>query len=205
MNYIILDFEFNQSFDWGNGIKSNPKCTFEIIQIGAVKLNKNFKIISEFEILIKPQLYTRLHPIVEKLTGLKESLLEDKDFFPVAYESFLNFIDTKDCILCFWGANDMKALYRNIIYHNLNHTLINPKFINVQNMASKFLNNPLGISIGLKNAVQELNIDTPYPFHNALNDARYTAKVLVALKKEPFLLTDFDISSLGVNKLSKKK
>ena len=39
MHYIVLDLEFNQSFPFKTGKKTEPvaECPFEIIQIGAVK------------------------------------------------------------------------------------------------------------------------------------------------------------------------
>ena len=41
MNYIVLDLEWNQSP--GGKEKENPNLGFEIIEIGAVKLNSEFE------------------------------------------------------------------------------------------------------------------------------------------------------------------
>ena len=82
MHYIVLDLEFNQSFPFKTGKKTEPvaECPFEIIQIGAVKLNEQFDILEEFNYMIRPQIYPRLHPFVEKITGIREkvSLLSRK-------------------------------------------------------------------------------------------------------------------------------
>ena len=54
MNYIIFDLEFNQGFDRvNNKTISNAKCPFEIIQIGAVKLDFELNIIDTFTSNIK--------------------------------------------------------------------------------------------------------------------------------------------------------
>ena len=43
MEYIIFDLEFNQGFDKKlNKTVSNEKCPFEIIQIGAIKLDSKY-------------------------------------------------------------------------------------------------------------------------------------------------------------------
>lgn len=42
MNYIIYDLEFNQPLSKDNNISD---LTFEIIQIGALKLNENLEVI----------------------------------------------------------------------------------------------------------------------------------------------------------------
>ena len=94
MNYIVLDLEFNQSFPFKNGrkVEPNPECPFEIIQIGAVKLNDKFEQVDTFDAMIRPQIYPRLHPFVEKITGIHAEMLADKPDFRSAYEGFLKFI-----------------------------------------------------------------------------------------------------------------
>ena len=66
MNYIVLDLEFNQAFPFKSGkkVEPNPECPFEIIQIGAVKLNERFEQLDSFNCMISPQIYPRLHPFV---------------------------------------------------------------------------------------------------------------------------------------------
>ena len=58
MNYIVFDLEFNQGYKYKRKNKSriNPKCRFEIIQIGAVKLNDKLETIDRFDKLVKPQI-----------------------------------------------------------------------------------------------------------------------------------------------------
>ena len=79
MNYIVFDLEFNQSFDFktGSSAKSNPECPFEIIQIGAVKLNSSFETIGHFNRYIKPVIYKRIHPYVEKITAITQDDLKN--------------------------------------------------------------------------------------------------------------------------------
>ncbi len=64
MNYIVLDLEFNQPYNFKTGKRSPlvAECPFEIIQIGAVKLDENFNITGKFDALIKPRIYKRIHP-----------------------------------------------------------------------------------------------------------------------------------------------
>ena len=49
MNYIVLDLEWNQST---NGQKEVPGIPFEIIEIGAIKLDEEGSMVSEFSRLI---------------------------------------------------------------------------------------------------------------------------------------------------------
>ena len=61
MEYIVLDLEWNQS----NTGKEDAveKLPFEIIEIGAIKLNNERVMVSEFNELIKPQVYHEMHKI----------------------------------------------------------------------------------------------------------------------------------------------
>ena len=50
-------------------------------------------------------------------------------------------------------------------------------YINIQQHASKFFNNPVGKCIGLQNAISILQLEQDKQYHNALNDAYYKALV----------------------------
>ncbi len=68
MDYIIFDLEWNQS---QASHKGEQNLLFEIVEIGAVKLNENRTMISEFSELIKPQIYHEMHYLTSKLIHLQ--------------------------------------------------------------------------------------------------------------------------------------
>lgn len=173
MNYILLDLEFNQAY---NKNLINLKCPFEIIQIGAVKLDEKLKTISTFNRLIKPEVYTSIHPFIKKMTGISAQNLISAESFKKVYENFINFIGTES-VLSVWGMADIKELFRNAEYHSLDISLIPREYINVQFYASKYLKNPRGTNVGLRNAVELFNIPDKDQFHNAFYDAYYTAEI----------------------------
>lgn len=179
MKYIIYDLEFNQKYLDSTEAKSDSTSSlpFEIIQIGALKLNESFEIISKFNALIKPTVYPIIHPYVENLTKISNDKVNScKDFVNV-YKDFLNFIDKDEIILCVWGTNDIKELARNVRFYNLPSSSIPKYYIDIQKYASKYLNAPKKLRIGLKTAVDILNIQANCEFHDAFNDAYYTAEV----------------------------
>ena len=93
MHYIVMDLEWNQpvSFNSSAYKQAGDKLLFEIIQIGAVKLDKRFKIVDETDIMITPSYYKRLHPYVRKMTKLTQADLENNPAFPEAMERFIKF------------------------------------------------------------------------------------------------------------------
>ncbi|MGH4117858.1 exonuclease domain-containing protein [Clostridium sp.] len=179
MNYIIFDLEFNQSYNFGSETTNivNPKCPFEIIQIGAIKLDENFKKIGFIDILVKPWIYTRLNPYVQKLTGITTSDLNNGKSFKDMYKELTEFIKSDSSVLGVWGIADIKELFRNIEFYELDTSLMPLEYINIQSHACKHLNCKKGINIGLGNATTLLDIHLEGQFHNALNDAYYTAEV----------------------------
>jgi inhibitor of KinA sporulation pathway (predicted exonuclease) len=202
MNYIVLDLEFNQPFPFKTGEQTelNPECPFEIIQIGAVKLNDAFEIIDSFNAMIKPQIYPRIHPYVEKITGITEEQLKNGETFPNAYSNFLDFLGDGKNILCTWGIDDIKSLYKNILFYNLDISRIPEQYSNVQTYASSYLQYEAGKSIGLKNAVTELNLEINSSFHNALHDAEYTAQIFRIVKPEKLVPDTFEPLDLAPKK-----
>lgn len=198
MNYIVFDLEFNQSFDFktGSSSKSNPECPFEIIQIGAIKLNSDFKKIGEFNYYIKPVIYKRLHPYVEKITHITQKELDNGHPFAEVFEKLCEFVDPTDDILCSWGSDDVKSLYRNIKYHKLPKNKIPDRYMNIQSFATSYLKYEPGKAIGLKNAVELLNVSIESDFHNALNDAYYTAEIFKIVKPEILITERFKASDI---------
>ena len=69
MEYIVFDLEFNQGFDRKlNKTVSDETCPFEIIQIGAVKLDSNLDMIDTFNTFVKPNIYKVIHPFIKKMS-----------------------------------------------------------------------------------------------------------------------------------------
>lgn len=207
MNYIVFDLEFNQSFDFktGSSAKSNPECPFEIIQIGAIKLNTDFENIGEYNYYIKPVIYKRIHPYVEKITGITQSILDGGVPFAEAFDAFCNFINPAEDILCSWGGDDIKSLYRNVKYHKIASSKMPDKYMNIQSFATSYLKYEPGRAIGLKNAAEILNVETGLDFHNALNDAVYTAEIFKIVKPDVLVSERFKPSDVKMPKKKEKQ
>ena len=205
MQYIILDLEFNQGFDFKNNKTLNliPACRFEIIQIGAVKLDENYNIIGKISLYIKPNLYEEIHPYVEKITGLTKEFLKDKPSFKEVFLQFNDFIDFKeDSVFVVWGGSDLRALYRNLSYYNILKGDLILKYIDIQKIASEHLKFRKGTAVGLKTAIEHFDLPSYGEFHDALNDAMYTAQIfkMLILKEKSFNLKIFNSKNIPQKK-----
>ncbi|MBR2275591.1 MAG: exonuclease domain-containing protein [Lachnospiraceae bacterium] len=173
MNYIVFDLEWNQSNEKFNRDLGLP---FEILEIGAVKLNKKLKVVDKFEVVIKPQIYHYINYITTKIVHLTSEELENGKPFPVAMNEFLEWCG-KDYILCIWGTSDITELQRNMMYYGMDMLADGPLlYYDIQKFFS------LAYEDGkkrrsLETAVDYLGIEKDIPFHRAYDDAYYTAKV----------------------------
>lgn len=178
MNFIIYDLEFNQKSPNDDIV---PNLSFEVIQIGALKLDENLNSISTFNSFVKPTLYHEIHPYVESLTNITSEKVNSSRTFPEIYKDFLDFIGDEDYVLCTWGSADIKELIKNIDFHKLKDNLIPCKHIDVQKLASIYTKTPKGMRIGLRTAIDFFQITIEGDFHDAFNDAFYTAEVFKKL------------------------
>ena len=113
MNYIVLDLEWNQSTD---GREEVPGIPFEIIEIGAIKLNGEGVMISEFSRLVRPGIYPKMHQITSRLIHLQMKELERGRPFPEVMGEFLDWCGQENYLFCTWGGSDLTELQRNMRY-----------------------------------------------------------------------------------------
>lgn len=176
MNYIVLDLEWNQSNTGREEVVS--RLPFEIIEIGAIKLNDECVMISEFSELIKPQVYHELHHITSKLIHMQMEELERGKPFPEVAGRFLEWCGEEEYIFCTWGSLDLMELQRNMKFYNMTALSDGPvAFLDVQKLFSIAYEDRKARR-ALEYAIDYLHIEKDIPFHRAFSDAYYTAKVL---------------------------
>lgn len=173
MDYIVLDLEWNQS---SNLSLENPRLPFEIIEVGAVKLDEQFNIIDEYSSYIKPRLYRKLHYKIRTMLNYDEDTLKTGRPFDVVCREFLAWCGS-NYIFCTWGPLDLSNLQLNMDYYYMKKLEYPLKFYNIQDIFT-MINDDEPNAAKLEKAVTCLGIEKDEPFHSAVNDARYTAYVL---------------------------
>ena len=183
MEYIVVDFEWNQSpYGKGTGKKKLP---FEIIEIGAVKLDENRNVVDTFEAVIHPRVYKKLHHMTHELTGITQAEIDHGALFTHTIVDFMLWCGD-DYMFCTWGNTDLIELQRNMRFYRLLDLLPGPmKYFNVQKLF-RILRDPLERqSCALETAVDILGIPRDSgAFHRAINDAMYTARVFAMMDME---------------------
>ena len=116
MNYIVLDLEWNQCPDGKE--KEEATLPFEIIDIGAVKMDSRHSVIDQFHEIICPQVYTTLHFMTKEIISLKEEDLSGHRSFPDVIRDFLAWCGDTPCF-CTWGSTDLLELQRNMDWYGI--------------------------------------------------------------------------------------
>lgn len=176
MTYIIIDLEWNQAKSNYHVVTDGDgnKLYGEIIQIGAVKLGEDLKIEDELKLNVRPKYYKVIHKKVRQITGINQEDLEKGEEFRTAMEILRDWCG-EDFAFLTWGPDDVRILRRNIEMYGDDSSWINTWFDvqTIYNMQTESGDNQKSLAT----AMEHFSITPDEPFHDALNDAYYTALV----------------------------
>ncbi|NLC83992.1 MAG: exonuclease domain-containing protein [Ruminococcaceae bacterium] len=179
MHYIVFDLEWNIA---GRANKVDPevkaKLPFEIMEIGAVKLDESFNYISQFSIFVKPKYYTILSGYIAAVTRRLQQSLNYGMPFPDAARSFRDFCG-EDYVFCTWSDSDISTLQMNLEFYGL-ASLMPALSLDVQYLFDALIEHA-GTQRNIEYAIDFLRVSKRQPFHQAVNDARYTGLILAEI------------------------
>ena len=177
MRYIVMDLEWNQPLSHRSAAyrRLGSRLMFEVIQIGAVMLDEELRMIGSFNQFITPENYRTLHPRISRITGIMPEDLEDAPGFAEGFARFVAWCG-EDFVLTTWGNDDISVLHQNIAFYVKGHPI--PPVYDLQRLYGD-MNGETKNRAGLKNAMKALGvqISAEHPFHSAVDDAYYTALV----------------------------
>lgn len=181
-NYIVLDLEWNQSPVGKEGTVDH--FPFEIIEIGAVRLDGNLDETGQFHRLIRPRVYQEIHYRISEVTHMDMAELKrEGETFETVVKDFISWCGS-DAVFCTWGAMDLTELQRNMAYYGVEIPFDKPfLYYDVQKLYS-LISGDGKQKQSLDMTVEELGIKEARPFHRALDDAHYTGRVMAAMDFE---------------------
>lgn len=184
MNYIVFDLEWNQC-PYGKD-REEPELPFEIIEIGAVRMDSSLQILDSFHELIHPQVYPVFHFMTKEIISLREEELLNQPSFSEAAGRFLEWCGEAP-VFCTWGSSDLTELQRNMEWYHLPLPFPFPLFYyDIQKIFS-IIYEDRKTRRSLESAVDYLQLSKNRPFHNAFDDAYYTAEIMQNLTEDAIL------------------
>lgn len=175
MHYIVLDIEMN-----GRKFKSDKP--METIEIGAVKLNRDMKIIDVFTSVIKPVYFKQLNNFIRELTGIKQKEIDAASGFKKVFLQFQAWCGVEEFTFVTWGSEDIKNLIQDSKLHNVTYSWIEKPFIDlIKNIETHN---------GLRNTMEHFGVKWEGEQHRALSDALNTCKLFTVFNRENYVMTD---------------
>ncbi len=159
---------------------------FEIIEIGAVKLDSSSREEDTFHETIRPVLYRKLHYMTRSVIHMTETDFEGKRTFPSVFADFLRWCGDSP-VFCTWGPGDLAELQKNVRWHmdqgNLtgNWPFPFPFFYRDIQKVFSYVHEDGKKRRSLEWAVEYLHIEKKEDFHDAFSDACYTARIFQQL------------------------
>lgn len=160
---IILDLEWNRGYD--------KKPLNEILQIGAVRVERvGGPIVDTFNACLRPTVHKKFDLGAKKLPELGVFKTSHQRF-PGAVEVFRTWCGG-DKVFAGWGTGDVEALNENCKYWGLD-SFEAEEFFDFQRAFAHALG--ADQQIALWRAAEYCGVPDVFDYHNALNDAMYTA------------------------------
>ena len=173
---IVLDLEWNRGYD------KTP--LEEILQIGAVRLDRlGGPIRDTFSVFVHPCVHKKLNRTAKLLPELDSALHSPYDF-PTALRAFTDSCGG-DAVFADWGGDDFEVLRQNCDFWKI-PAPVPAQLIDLQMAFSLRVGTSQGLA--LYRAVEYCGIPGSFTFHNALNDAVYTAMVSAWIDSEAMTL-----------------
>lgn len=159
-----------------------------IIEIGAVYVSSELKIIDQFSALVRPE--ESITPFIEKLTGITQAMVDTAESWPVVSQQFESWIlqyaqRLKDVKLCAWGNYfDIPLLRRVYAYYKKQFPFSGVAF-DVKTLGFLWcaISNRKVEQLNLHDFERMMRLVPIGPAHRALNDAYLEAQVFIQILK----------------------
>lgn len=175
MQYIVMDLEWNNVYSSKRGMFFN-----EIIEVGAVKLDENFREISRFSQTVNTALGNRLRRKVKELTHITNEEINNGSGFTRVMSDYRHWIGNVPSVVMTWGNTDVFVLLENFEYFSGAHTVpFMHYYADLQKYCQSVLKRNPETQLGLSAAAELLDIDTEgMDLHRGLSDSILTAECL---------------------------
>lgn len=182
MFYITLDLEWNQAYaQKAIAVQKqlSSRLRGEVIQIGAVKLDRFLRPCGSYSVIVKPKYFKKIHKHVAQLTGISQEQMDLGVSLPEAAEGFRRFCG-KDFAFLTWGPDDIPMLKENFNVHKIDADWLDRTY-DLQVIFSRQEEGGGMKQRSLEYAMEHFSIPQNLPAHDALNDAYFTALVAARL------------------------
>ena len=200
--YVIVDLEMCKAYKSMKNGKMHYKR--ELIQIGAVSLNENYEVTDSFVTFVSPE-FGEVDRYINQLTGIS---VEDTKNAPTAKDALQAFADwlPENTQIVAWSNNDEKQIRNELHRKSFDIPALRETFgswIDCQQMFGVKLRTAKKYKLSEALSIADISYD--YGAHNALVDAKNTARLFAKinledeLKLSPYFISESDLDAYLVD------
>jgi len=163
-----------------------PHAIQEIIEIGAIKIDEDLNVVSDFNTFVCPS-YCPITKKCTQMTGITQNDVQGQKSIRKCLNQFFEWINCTgpDYQIYTWSESDRNQIFTECKTKKINTPLLDPltkRYIDLQQVFSIICGRGKYQPVSLKNATELLNI--PFEqYHRALEDAKVTGDVLTQIIK----------------------
>lgn len=181
MKHVVVDLEMNPVDRENKEVRK--KLSGEIIEIGAVRLDEQFRQEAEFQCYVSPE-YGIIKKHITELTGITQDTVEGKDHFCRAFRAFVDWVGEEETKIYSWSMADIKQLRKEcrLKMQDFDTNWLDSRWVDLQ----RAFDDKIGLhnSLALKHALGAMNRDFEGTAHTALADAVNTSAILALMQDE---------------------
>lgn len=178
MNLIVVDLEWNSA---SRSQKVDQELAslmrFEIIELGAVRLREDLSLGSDFHRYVTPVLYKKIHYHIAAVTKRTQQSLREGVLFTHMIDDMIAYAG-ENPVFASWGTADADVFLSNCHFHDVAGDFVF-RALNAQAVFSGLAEGETsGNQRSVEYALDFLRLPKDLPFHEAITDAIYTARIL---------------------------
>jgi 3'-5' exoribonuclease 1 len=156
--------------------KTIPSSKREIIEIGAVMVDRDLQPISEFQTFVRPVRFPQLTPFCTELTTITQAQVDHAPTYGEAIRSFQTWMQNyPGFVFCAWGDFDRRQIRQDCKFHQVPNP-IEITCLNLKTMFARSQNLPG--TYGMSQALEMVGMPLIGTHHRGIDDARNIAKLL---------------------------
>lgn len=193
MNHLVIDLEMCKVPKNYRGTRY--KYAYEIIQIGAVLLDEQFREIATLSQFVHP-VHGVIDHFITNLTGIQRGQVKNAPELKEALLHMLDWLGDREYTIYAWSETDFQQLFHELEAKDIKDARIE-EFMNAERWVDyqKVFGERYHFdhSIGLEEALALTKVDPEGRFHDGLSDAVNTGKLITILELNPeYELRDYE-------------
>lgn len=203
MNHLVIDLEMCRVPRDYRG--KDYKYALETIQIGAVLLDEEFKQIGTLTQFVHPD-HGVIDPFIENLTGIRNDQIKHAPRIQEALQHLIDWLGSREYQVYAWSRCDYVQLIHEIKAKHIKDKKIDTfmeesRWIDYQDVFVKRFG--FDRAIGLEEALGRTEIHAEGRFHDGLDDAINTGRLIEKMEMNPeYELRGYEMPSVSKKTLS---